>query len=44
MPVKMERALKQGARKKFHSTKSKRARAYIYGTMRKSGWTPRRER
>ena len=40
MPKKMEAALKKAARKKFGSTKSKRARKYIYGTMRKTGWVP----
>ena len=38
----MERALKKTARKKFGSTTSKRARKYIYGTMRKSGWAPKK--
>ncbi len=41
MPKKMEAALKKTARKKFHSTTSKKARAYIYGTMRKAGWKPK---
>jgi len=40
MPAKMERALKRQAKKKFGSTTSARAREYIYGTMRKAGWTP----
>lgn len=44
MPQAMERALKAEARKKFGSTVSKRARKYIYGTMRKHGWRPSRER
>jgi hypothetical protein len=44
MPAAMERALKRKARKRFGSTTSKRARRYIYGTMRKTGWKPRRER
>lgn len=43
MPKAMERSLKRSARKNFGSTKSKKARAYIYGTMRKRGWKPRRE-
>jgi hypothetical protein len=43
MPEAMERALKKQAKKKFRSTNSKRARAYIYGTMRKTGWKPSRE-
>lgn len=37
----MERALKKSAKKKH--LKGKRARAYVYGTMRKTGWKPKRE-
>ena len=44
MPKKLERKLKKRAREKFGSIKSKRARAYIYGTMRKTGWKPKRKR
>jgi len=44
MPKAMERALKRKARKKFGSSTSKRARAYIYGTMRKTGWKPKKRR
>jgi len=41
MPKKMEQALKKSAKKKFGSTTSKRARAYIYGTMQeKTDWKP----
>lgn len=41
MPEAMERRLMEQAKKKFGSVKSKRARKYIYGTMRhKTGWTP----
>ena len=40
MPAAMEKALKAEARKKFGSTTSEHARRYIYGTMRKTGWTP----
>jgi hypothetical protein len=43
-PIKMEKALKKEARKKFGSTTSERARKLIYGTMRKAGWKPKRER
>ena len=42
MPKKMERELKAQARKK-HLT-GKRADAYVYGTMRKTGWKPKREK
>ncbi len=41
MPKKLEKALKKMAKKKFGSTTSERARKYIYGTMRKTGWRPR---
>ncbi|MBA7583546.1 hypothetical protein ES708_25491 [subsurface metagenome] len=44
MPEAMERALKASARKRFGSATSKRAGAYIYGTMRKTGWKPEREK
>lgn len=42
MPIKMEKALKKSAKKK--GLKGKRAKAYIYGAMRKSGWKPKREK
>jgi hypothetical protein len=38
MPVAMERRLKAQARKKHMS--KKRMGAYVYGTMRKTGWKP----
>ena len=38
MPKAMEKALKKEAKKKGLSRK--RADAYVYGTMRKTGWTP----
>lgn len=38
MPKKLERALKREASKK--GLKGKRKNAYVYGTMRKTGWTP----
>lgn len=42
MPKKMERELKKEAQKRGMS--GKRADAFVYGTMRKSGWKPKRER
>jgi len=42
MPRKMEEALKKEALKKFGSTTSPRARRYIYGTMHKEGWKPKK--
>jgi len=39
MPKKLHRKLKTEARKKFGSTTSKRA-----GTLRKTGWVPRKKR
>jgi hypothetical protein len=45
MPKKMERKLKATARKKFGTTTSKRARAYIYGTMQeKTDWKPHKRK
>lgn len=38
MPKALERKLKAQARKKGFS--KKRADAYVYGTLRKTGWTP----
>ncbi len=40
MPKALERKLKAQAKKKFGSTTSERARKYIYGTMRETGWVP----
>lgn len=42
MPKQMEKALKKAAKKK--GLKGKRADAYVYGTMRESGWKPKKER
>jgi hypothetical protein len=42
MPKKMEKALKRAARKK--GLKGKRSNAYVYGTMRKTGWVPKKKR
>jgi len=39
MPKEMERELKSTAKRKFPGSK-KRQNAYVYGTMRKTGWTP----
>lgn len=38
MPKKMEKTSKAEARKK--GLKGDRANAYVYGTMRKTGWKP----
>ena len=38
MPKALERKLKSEAKKK--GFKGKRAAAYVYGTLRKTGWTP----
>ena len=43
MPVELERRLKKRAIKKFPKDK-KRQDAYIYGTMRNTGWRPNREK
>jgi hypothetical protein len=42
MPKALERKLKAEARRK-HLPK-RRAAAYVYGTLRKAGWRPRRRR
>lgn len=42
MPKKMERQLMREAAKKH--LKGERKDAYVYGTMRKMGWKPHRER
>ena len=44
MPKALEAKLKREAKKKFGSTKSARARKYIYGTLRKTGWKPKRKK
>lgn len=38
MPKKLEAALKREAAKK--GFKGKRANAYVYGSLRKTGWVP----
>lgn len=38
MPIALERKLKKEARKR--GLKGKRADAYVYGTLRKTGWVP----
>ena len=42
MPKKMEEQLKREARKK--GLKGKAFDRYVYGTMRKTGWKPTREK
>lgn len=42
MPKEMERRLKREAKKKGLS--KKRAAAYVYGTMMKTGWRPSRRK
>jgi len=44
MPKKLERALKKKAKKLFGSSTSKRADKYVFGTLRKTGWRPKREK
>lgn len=38
MPKKLEEVLRREAAK--HNLTGKRADAYVYGTLRKTGWTP----
>jgi len=40
MPKVLETLLKKKAKKLFGTTKSKKANAYVFGTMRKTGWVP----
>jgi len=42
MPKKLEEKLKRQARKK--GLGKKRTGAYVYGTMRKAGWKPKKEK
>lgn len=42
MPKKLERELKKEAAEK--GLKGERADAYVYGTMRKTGWKPKKEK
>ena len=42
MPKEMEKSLKAQARKRGMG--KKRANAYVYGTMRKTGWKPQTKR
>jgi len=42
MPKKLEKELKREARSRGLS--KERADAYVYGTMRKTGWKPKREK
>ncbi len=42
MPKELEQKLKKQANKK--GFKGKRANAYIFGTLRKTGWTPKRKK
>ena len=42
MPKEMEKSLKAQAKKK--GFKGKKADAYVYGTMRKTGWKPKKEK
>jgi hypothetical protein len=42
MPEKIEKELRLEAEKKFPGDK-KRQNAYIYGTLRKTGWKPKKE-
>ena len=41
MPKAMEAELRKEARKKFPGNKERRDK-YVYGTLRKTGWTPKK--
>jgi hypothetical protein len=40
MPKKLELKLQKEAKKKFGCLKCPRSNAYVYGTLRKTGWKP----
>ena len=42
MPKKLEKQLRRQAKKKGLS--KKRANAYVYGTLRKTGWKPKKKK
>ncbi|MCD6300201.1 MAG: hypothetical protein J7L78_03405 [Dehalococcoidales bacterium] len=42
MPKKLERKLKRQCKKK--GLKGKRCDAYVYGTLRKTGWKPKKRK
>ena len=42
MPVKLEKELQAQAKKKGFS--EERTNRYVYGTLRKTGWKPKREK
>jgi hypothetical protein len=42
MPKKLERKLKREAKKRGFS--KKRTAAYVYGTLRKTGWKPKNKK
>lgn len=42
MPEQVEQKLREEAKKKFPGNKE-RQNAYIYGSLRKTGWRPKRE-
>ena len=44
MPKKLHEKLKREARKKFGTTTSERAKKYIYGSLRKTGWKPTKKK
>jgi len=43
MPAELERKLKKEARGKWPGDQEKQD-AYVYGTLRKTGWKPKKER
>lgn len=42
MPKKLEQRLKRTARRRGYG--KKRTNAYVYGTLRKTGWKPKKRR
>ena len=44
MPKKLEKELKREVEKKHPNWSEKRKDAYVYGTLRKTGWKPSQEK
>ena len=44
MPKKMEQALKREVEKKHGNWSQERKDAYVYGTLRKTGWKPSKQK
>jgi hypothetical protein len=43
MPKKLEHELREEVERKYPNWSQKRKDAYVYGTLRSTGWKPKRE-